>query len=296
MLFRSGQLTPTTYQAEDAQAFLEQLRQVRHFFGEFIRQRKDGSSYPIESSISLLEINGKEIIMGIDRDVTERKRIEAALAKQKNDLELLNKELESFSYSVSHDLRAPLRSISGFGKILQDDFSQSLDPLGKNYLNRMIESAVQLNELIDGMLKISRLSKAPLNPTLLDLSQMSHEIIAGLREQDPHRQVEVQIQAGVTAYADPILMRNVLENLLNNAWKYTAKKEQPEVSFGALTSAGQTVYFVRDNGAGFDMAYANKLFGSFQRLHHSDEFAGHGLGLASVQRIQIGRESCRDRV
>lgn len=280
-----GQLTPTVYKVEESQAFLEQLRQVLHFFGEFIRQRKDGSSYPIESSISLLEINGKEIIMGIDRDITERKRIEDALAKQKNDLELLNKELESFSYSVSHDLRAPLRSISGFGKILQDDFSQSLDPLGKNYLNRMIESAVQLNELIDGMLKISRLSKAPLNPTLLDLSQMSHEIIADLREQDPHRQVEAQIQAGVTAYADPILMHNVLENLFNNAWKYTAKKEQAEVSFGTLTSEGQTVYFVRDNGAGFDMAYTNKLFGSFQRLHHSDEFTGHGLGLASVQRI-----------
>jgi PAS domain S-box-containing protein len=280
-----NQLASTPYKPEQSKAFLEQLRQMRHIFGEFNRRRKDGSTYSIESSVSLLEINGKEFIMGIDRDITERKRVEATLAQQKNDLELANKELEAFSYSVSHDLRAPLRSISGFGKILQDDFSQSLDPLGMNYLSRMIESAVQLNELIDGMLKISRLSHIQLNPVWLDLSQLSDEIITTLRAQEPQRQVDVHIQAGLTALADPTLIRNVLENLLGNAWKYTSKKERAEIAFGSFRDEEKIVYYIRDNGAGFNMAYTGKLFSPFQRMHRSDEFPGYGIGLASVQRI-----------
>jgi len=222
---------------------------------------------------------------GISRDITERKRTETALQKAKLELEAANKELESFSYSVSHDLRAPLRSIDGFSLALLEDYGKLLPSEGRNFLERVRSSAQHMAELIDDLLNLSKVTRASMKLVPVDLSQLVQGIVAELQRTQRERRVNFNIAANLKVRGDPNLLQVVLENLLNNAWKFTSKREQAEIEFGSKHENDETVYFIRDNGAGFDMDYVGKLFGAFQRLHAMTEFSGTGIGLATVQRI-----------
>ncbi len=206
------------------------------------------------------------------------------LMRQKAALEAANRELEAFSYSVSHDLRAPLRHIAGYGLALREDYGGQLDTQALEYLERMNASARRMEHLIEAMLNLSRLGQGDVMRVSIDMSAMAREIVAELQEAEPDRNAVIAIADGIAANGDPHLMRIVLENLLGNAWKYTNRSLLAEIEFGVL-AGGQPVFFVRDNGAGFDMAFADRLFGPFQRLHRDDEFAGTGIGLATVRRI-----------
>jgi PAS domain S-box-containing protein len=222
---------------------------------------------------------------GISRDITERKRAEVALQKTRLELEAANKELEAFSYSVSHDLRAPLRTVDGFSHALLEDYAELLPPEGRNLLERIRASAQYMAALIDDLLNLSKVTRASMKSVPVDLSHLAHDIAAELQRSQPERKVMFRISPNMKARGDPSLLQAVLENLLGNAWKFTGKREQAEIEFGARNDNEETIYFIRDNGAGFDMAYADKLFGAFQRLHAMTEFSGTGIGLATVQRI-----------
>lgn len=226
-------------------------------------------------------------------DITERKRaearvhalnrtLEARVALRTRELTLANEELESFAYSVSHDLRAPLRSIDGFSRILQERYAAQIDDSGRDQLARIRAAANRMSELIDALLKMSRLSRGDLKRQDLDLSRMAEDVVADLRRDDPDRSIAVRIEPGLRAEGDPSLIRNLLENLLGNAWKFTRDKPDARIALGRDGDGG---FFVRDNGAGFPAEYAGKLFRPFQRLHAQEAFSGHGIGLASVKRI-----------
>ena len=225
-------------------------------------------------------------------DVTERLRaqarvhalnrtLEARVAMRTRELSQANQELEAFAYSISHDLRAPLRAIDGFSRILAERYSETLDEAGQGYLGRVRNAASRMGELIDALLKMSRLSRGAVKREHVDLSRMAGEVVQELREADPGRDVQVEIAPGLSVDGDATLLRNLLANLLGNAWKFTLGRDPGRIEFG--TRAGE--FFVRDNGAGFDQQYVDKLFRPFQRLHDQEQFAGHGIGLASVKRI-----------
>ncbi len=254
--------------------------------------RKNGTEFPVEISLSPLETESGLLISAAIRDVTQRKRMEEDVQKLNEDLkqraaqlEAANKELEAFSYSVSHDLRAPLRSIDGFSHALLEDYSQQLPDEGKSYLERVRAAAQRMAILIDDLLNLSRVTRTQLQPKFINLSQMAEEIAQSLQENEPDRQVTFSITPDLRVEGDPHLMRIVLENLLNNAWKFTSKQEHAVIEFGQKSHVKERTFYVRDNGVGFDMAYAGKLFGVFQRLHSVSEFPGTGVGLATVQRI-----------
>jgi len=210
----------------------------------------------------------------------------AELVQLTSRLAAANKELEAFSYSTSHDLRAPLRSIDGFSQVLLEDYGGTLDAQGQDYLQRIRMATQRMAELIDALLDLSRVTRTEISRTPLDLTAMVHMITGDLRRREPSRAVALVVAEGLTASGDLRLLRVVLENLLGNAWKFTSKKTQARIEVGSLRQPdGVRVYFVRDNGAGFDMQYADKLFGAFQRLHRAGEFPGTGIGLATVQRI-----------
>jgi light-regulated signal transduction histidine kinase (bacteriophytochrome) len=211
--------------------------------------------------------------------------LEQRVEERTAQLEATNKELETFSYSVSHDLRAPLRAMMSFSDILRKDFASQLEPEGKNFLGRVVSAGKEMNEKIDALLAFSRLTRRELKRETLDLSQMAESVIEHLRSAEPDRPVTCIVAPGLIADGDKTLLHIVLENLIGNAWKYTSKNPQACIEFGSVDQEGKIVYFVRDNGAGFDMLYADKLFGTFQRLHRDDEFSGHGIGLATVRRI-----------
>ncbi|MEW6366615.1 MAG: response regulator [Acidobacteriota bacterium] len=201
------------------------------------------------------------------------------------ELELANKELEAFSYSVSHDLRAPLRSLSGFSKALIEDYGGRLDDTASHYLDRIAAASERMDGMITALLNLSRVTRHEMRRTAVDASSMAEDIAAELQESDPSRDAEFIVEPGAVVDADAHLLRVALENLLGNAWKFTAKRDRARVEFGTTNAGEQQACFVRDNGAGFDMTYAEKLFGAFQRLHSQSEFSGHGIGLATVQRI-----------
>lgn len=219
------------------------------------------------------------------RDITERKlgeiRLQEMVMERTKQLELANKELESFAYSVSHDLRAPLRAIDGFSLALEEDYAGALDESAKNYLRRVRAAAGRMANLIDALLHLAKVARAPINRIEVDVSKDAAAIVADLRAGEPERDVRVVIAPGITAFAEPALLHAVLSNLLGNAWKFTRKTPGARIE---LTCEGDA-YTVSDNGAGFDMAYANKLFGAFARLHGGDEYEGTGIGLATVARI-----------
>jgi two-component system, sensor histidine kinase and response regulator len=202
-----------------------------------------------------------------------------------SDLELKNRELESFSYAVSHDLRAPLRRIEAFGRAVLESQGEQLDQNGRRFLDRIQEASRQMSQLIDDVLYLSKVSRAEVRQHEIDLSALVEIIFQRLRETDPGRTVETRVRPGVTVVGDGRLLRIALTNLLENAWKFTARESAPRIEFGMMTAMGEPTYFVRDNGAGFDMAYVDRLFGPFQRLHLASEFPGSGIGLATVQRI-----------
>jgi signal transduction histidine kinase len=200
-------------------------------------------------------------------------------------LEALNKELEAFSYSVSHDLRAPLRSIEGFSRALLEDCSEMLDDTGKGYLDRVCKATQHMGMLIDELLKLSRVTRTELHDQPVDLSGMVREIAADYERHNPGRSVESMVRDGVSGKGDPSLIRIAVGNLIDNAWKFTGRQAHGRIEFGSFEKDGETVYYLRDDGAGFDKAYADKLFGTFQRLHTAEEFPGTGIGLATVRRI-----------
>jgi len=200
-------------------------------------------------------------------------------------LEAANSELEAFSYSVSHDLRAPLRSIDGFSQVLQEESGDRLGADGEDALRRIRGAARHMGQLIDDLLKLSKVTRAELYRERVDLSEMARSVALELSRREPGRRAEVHIADGAVIEADPRLLRIVIENLMDNAFKFTSKRVDARIEFGTREDGGRTVYFVRDNGVGFDMAYAGKLFEAFQRLHSTVEFPGTGIGLATVQRI-----------
>lgn len=262
--------------------------------------RKDGTEFPVEISLSPLETEEGVLVSSAIRDISERKRAEAALRDSEvraahkladtraalvGELERKNKELEAFSYSVSHDLRAPLRSIDGFSKVLEEDYADNLDAEGIQHLRRVRSGAQRMGELIDDLLQLARLGLAELSRSRTDLSGIARTVAGDLARNQPHRMVEFNIQDHLAADFDSRLMKVALENLLGNAWKFTSKMAAARIEFGAEQRDGETVYFVRDNGAGFNMNHAGKLFSPFQRMHGEADFPGTGVGLATVHRI-----------
>jgi signal transduction histidine kinase len=212
--------------------------------------------------------------------------LEERVAQRTAQLEAANKELEAFAYSVSHDLRAPLRGIDGFGHALLEDYGDSLDEQGKDFLRRIRSATQQMGHLIDDMLKLARLTRAEMRWTAVDISGLAAKAAAAFAEEHPDRRVDMRIEHGITVDGDPDLLRVVVENLMDNAWKFSGRNPDAVIDVRSETAeAGERVFLVKDNGVGFDMAYAGKLFGAFQRLHRSEEFAGTGVGLATVQRV-----------
>ena len=266
---------------------------------EAVLRRKDGSHvWVFTNAHYFFDASGNiQGVEGTTRDISDiiharqelekhRFHLEELVTERTLDLEAANRELESFCYSVSHDLRAPLRSIDGFSQILLEDYSPLLDDVSKDYLQRVRSGAQRMGQLIDDLLKLSRVSSGGLKKENINLSQMAREIADGLRQSNPGRNAAITIDPELTCYGDKGLIRVTMENLFSNAWKYTQhKQERTQIEFGQQTIDGTPVFFIKDNGAGFDMNYSNKLFGAFQRLHPAKDFEGSGIGLATVSRI-----------
>jgi light-regulated signal transduction histidine kinase (bacteriophytochrome) len=226
------------------------------------------------------------------QDVTERKKAEEdiralneSLRAQTAELAASNKELEAFSYSVSHDLRAPLRNIDGFSQALLEDYAGKFDQKGQNYLKRVRAAAQRMGELIDDLLNLSVMIRKEMRSEEVDLSEQARTIMDELKNTASERKVEMKIQEKMRVSGDPLLLRQLLENLLGNAWKFTSKNSSARIEFGSIQKDGEKTFFIKDDGAGFDMKYVNKMFIPFQRLHSVEEFSGNGIGLAIVRRI-----------
>ncbi|NHJ48607.1 MAG: PAS domain S-box protein [Asgard group archaeon] len=258
---------------------------------------KDGSRKCLSSNLSMSKGEGRNYSLYIlVRDITERKLAEEALKRlnevleervrdRTKQLEQVNKELEAFSYSVSHDLRTPLRSIDGFSQALLEDYESYLDDMGKDYLSRIRTATIRMSDLIDDLLSLSRLTRKDLTKNQFDFTKLCTDIIEEFKANEPNRRIKLSIEKGMIIHGDTTLLRTVMENLIGNAWKFTRKKTNPKITIGKKTINKETVYFIEDNGVGFDMDYADKLFAVFQRLHSYKEFEGTGIGLAIVQRI-----------
>ncbi len=254
---------------------------------------KDGREFPIEVSTKPLAAEKGLVVTSAIRDITERKHVEQQISKLNKELEHramelenANKELEAFSYSVSHDLRSPLQNIDSFSLILMEDYANQLDPEGLDYVQRLRGSCQHMEDIIDALLALSKMMRTELLVDHFDLSALANAVAADLKQKNPDRLVDWVIAEGLTAEGDAQLLRVVLENLFGNAWKFTANRPRARIEFGALPqSNGAKTYFVRDDGAGFDMARASHLFTPFKRLHDQSEFRGTGIGLATVQRV-----------
>lgn len=270
----------------------------RVWHGEIRDKRKDGGLYWVETTIvPFVDDNGVPYqYISIQTDISERKQAESKLHEYQehledmvedrtNELQLANRELESFCYSVSHDLRAPLRSIDGFSQALLEDFSDILDAKAMDFLGRVRGASQRMSELIDDLLKLSRVVRSEIIKVDVNLSQVACEVIYALRSAEPARSIDVVVQPDLMVKGDKRLLQAMMENLLGNAWKFTNRHVDPRIEFGIETHDGKTIYYVRDNGAGFEQSYAHKLFEPFQRLHSVKEFEGSGIGLATVNRI-----------
>jgi PAS domain S-box-containing protein len=230
-------------------------------------------------------IGGEPAAVFVIQDISEAVRAQAELRQLNRRLVAANDELEAFSYSVSHDLRTPLRRIDGFSQALLEDYGRVLDPQGRDYLQRVRNGARHMSELIEDMLRLSRISRSELAWSKVDVSAAARAVAAELAASAPDRNVEIMIADGLVAHGDERLIWQVLENLLGNAWKFTGKTSRARIEVGMASDGAEPVFFVRDNGAGFDPTRADTLFGAFQRLHGGDEFPGTGIGLAIVRRI-----------
>lgn len=247
--------------------------------------RKDGSEFPVEISLSPLQTENGVLATASIRDITARREVENSLAERSNQLEVSNRELEAFCYSVSHDLRAPLRGIDGFSQALLEDYSERLDEQGKNYLQRVRSGCQRMSALIDDLLGLSRVSRGEMKLTQVELSVIAQEILEEFQKDQPNRVVHSFVEPSLVVEGDSGLLKIALTNLLGNAWKFTRQRSPAKIEFGFCIEQGVNSFFVRDNGDGFNMAYAGKLFSAFQRLHSAEEFEGTGIGLATVQRI-----------
>jgi PAS domain S-box-containing protein len=246
---------------------------------------KDGSYRWL--SWTAMPSKAQTLIYAAARDITERRKVEEQTRALNRQLEAANKELEAFSYSVSHDLRAPLRALDGFSQALMEDCAGRLDEQGRDYLNRIRAASQRMGRLIDDLIGLSRVSRGELQPATVDLSGLAASIVEELKTENPARRVECALAPGVSGRGDERLLRVVLDNLLRNAWKFTSKQPAARIEFGVVapSNGDGPAYFIRDNGVGFDMAYVDKLFGAFQRLHAAADFPGTGIGLATVKRI-----------
>jgi PAS domain S-box-containing protein len=269
-----------------------------HWQGELLQTRKDGARIVVASHwvVHRDENDKPKAILEVNNDITERKQAEREIVRLNAELEqrvtertaqlqAVNKELEAFSYSVSHDLRAPLRHIDGFSQALLEDYTDKVDEVGKNYLREVRSATQEMAQLIDDVLQLARVTRSEMHREVVNLSDLARSITAELKKREPKRQVVFNLSEELTTRGDKRLLRIVLNNLLGNAWKFTSQTGEAEITFGGEQKNGANTYFIRDNGAGFDMAYVGKLFGAFQRLHTVNEFEGTGIGLATVQRI-----------
>lgn len=264
---------------------------------ELWHQRKDGTQFPLEAHAGLIAIAGKKYILGFDRDITQRKITEETgnmylqqihqlndeLSQKAIDLAALNNELETFNYSVSHDMRGPLTRISGYCQLLLDDCN--LEPTAKDYINKIYESETWLNDMIDALLQLAHLNRVEITADSVSLSAIAEDVSRELSFESPDKTAVFHIAPDVVATGDSRLLKMVMTNLLNNAWKYSSRAYKPVIEFGVDERETEKVYFVRDNGTGFDMKDSNKLFRVFTRLHDASQYSGTGIGLATVQRI-----------
>jgi PAS domain S-box-containing protein len=273
----------------EVQEVLHKIRNdERVLYHETVRQRKDGTVFPVSVAISPVHDDRHSLIgaSSIARDISERYRLQAEIRLRTDNLEIAYRDLETFSYSVSHDLRAPLRALGGLSRALLDDCGDSLSEAAIGYTKRIQAAGERMTQLIDDLLNLARVSRAEIHPQELDLGAEVADIAAELQRQGPDRQVRFTIQQPALATADPTLIRTVLQNLLDNAWKFTSGRDDAAIEFGMTPdeTSGRR-FFVRDNGAGFDTADTGKLFKPFVRLHSASKFPGTGVGLASVSQI-----------
>jgi PAS domain S-box-containing protein len=296
-----GKITHTLFQTQFPEPLAKieaELFERGHWEGELIHTRRDGSRIVVASRwAQLREADGTPSkVLEINRDITERQRaeqeirslnqtLEKRVAERTAALEETNKELEAFTYSVSHDLRAPLRHVDGFSRLLLEEHGQQLSPEGKRLLDRVRQGTQHMGELVDDLLNLSRVSRREVNPLVTDLNTIVEEVITELKPTFQDRQVEFRLDRLPFAQCDPGLIRQVFANLLSNAVKFTRPRESAVIEVGQTRHNGHSAVFVRDNGVGFSMKYADKLFGVFQRLHRVEDFEGTGVGLATVQRI-----------
>jgi PAS domain S-box-containing protein len=259
---------------------------------------KSGTSVPIEDSAAAIVDDRGEVLGGVMvfRDITERRQaeeeiqrlnaeLERRVVERTGQLEAANKELEAFSYSVAHDLRGPLRGIDGFSQALIEEHADNLGPAGLEHLHRVRSAVHRMAQLIDDLLRLSRVAKRDFQRVTVDMSALAKQVVADLRAAHPDRQIDIVIQDSVIVQGDEHLLQIALENLIGNAWKFTGKTPHAKIEFGAFRENGKQICFVRDNGAGFNMEHTHQLFGAFQRLHADREFEGNGIGLAIVQRV-----------
>jgi PAS domain S-box-containing protein len=257
---------------------------------EWIVTRSDGTLVPILCNAAPIVDKDGKVTGGVVgwQDISEQRRARMELQRRTEELAAANRDLESFSYSVSHDLRNPLRTISGFAEFLREDYANRLDDEGRDYLRRIDDGVWKMQNLIDDMLSLSRVGRQEMYRDDVDLSAIVSDYLQELKSTEPRRQAKFVIQDNVYAHVDPRMIHLALENLLRNAWKFTSKKEITRIEFGTTVKDNQTVYFVRDNGVGFDMKFAGSIFEPFTRVHAEKEFGGTGVGLSIVQRV-IGR-------
>ena len=283
-------LMPAPYR-EEHDGYLRRYRETgeRRIIGigrEVAGRKKDGSGFPLYLSVGeWVDDDGSRLFVGVLRDITDLKEAEERLLQRQRALEASNKELDGFTYSVSHDLRAPLRAIDGFGRILLEDHAGQLDAEGRRVLEVIRRSVAKMGQLIDDLLAFSRLGRDAMKPSRVDMTTLARTVLEEITAAEPDRAIDARVAHLPDVLGDPTLLRQVWVNLLSNAVKYTRRRSPAVIQVTGRTEKTEVVYAVRDNGVGFDMAYVGKLFGVFQRLHNASEFEGTGVGLALVHRI-----------